>query len=49
MIVSPVNLYNVDYFFEKVTWIDVKDLREDSGEADRVTIEELKGRHREAL
>lgn len=37
MKVNPVNLYNVDYFFEGVTWIDIKSLREDLRGASRVS------------
>jgi len=51
--VEPINLYNVDYFFDKALSIDLRvlkeDLREVSVDVDRVTIEEPQEGHREAL
>jgi hypothetical protein len=27
---EPINLYNVNYAFERVTWIDIKELKSDT-------------------
>jgi hypothetical protein len=35
--IEPINLYNVDYAFEKATWIDVRDLKSDTERLCRVS------------